>query len=107
MKVTICDNVMDGERRHLRYMDYSVYTAPPRYRFGRAQAFNLEQMRAQGFEKHSQTVKAATDIFQDKRSYRLLDRWKKAGRDGDAVGPGDVAKILDTRRYGPAGRPAE
>ncbi len=99
--------VNDGERRHLRYMDYNVYTAPPRYRFGGRRPSPSRRCRAKGFEQHSQMVKAATDIFEDQKSYRLLDRWKKAGRDGDAVGPDNIAQVMDVKRYGPAARPAE
>ncbi|MFB3890629.1 MAG: hypothetical protein ACE15C_01255 [Phycisphaerae bacterium] len=97
--------INDGEQRHLRYMDYNLYTAPPRYRFAR-QVFSLDQMREKGFEQHSQAVKSAADIFVDEKSYRLLDKWKTAGRYQDAPGPDNIAEILDLKRYGPAGRPA-
>jgi hypothetical protein len=48
----------------------------------------------------------ARDIFKDEHSSDLLPRGRTAGRDGKAVGPENVALVLDLRRYGPAGRTA-
>ena len=92
-------------------MDYNVYTAPPKYTFGAysqggGQTFGMDEMRAHGFEQHSQVVAGPCDIFQDERSWELLPKWKTAGRDGGAVGPEDVALVLNVARYGPAGRTA-
>jgi hypothetical protein len=95
--------VNTGDKKHLAYMDYNVYTAPPKYTFGR-EAFDLERMRSHGFEQHSQVVADAGEIFKDEQSWDLLSKWKTAGRDHDPVGPEDVALVLDLRRYGPAGR---
>lgn len=98
-----------GEKRHLAYMDYNVYTAPPKYTFGayaqgRGQTFGIDEMRSRGFERHSQVVAGAGEIFKDRRSWELLPRWKTASRDGRAVGPENIALILDLRRYGPGAR---
>ena len=101
--------VNTGERKHLDYMNYNLYTAPPKYTFGayaqgKGQKFGLDEMRAHGFEQHSQVVAGAGQIFKDEQSWELLPKWKTAGRDGGAVGPENVACILDLRRYGPAAR---
>jgi hypothetical protein len=95
--------VNTGEQKHLAYMDYNVYTAPAKYTFG-GEAFGMERMRARGFEQHSQVVADAGEIFKDEQSWKLLSKWKTAGKDGGAVGPENVALILDLKRYGPAGR---
>jgi parallel beta-helix repeat protein len=100
-----------GEKKHLAYMDYNVYTAPPKYTFGaysqgRGQTFGMDEMRSRGFEQHSQVVAGAGEVFKDERSWDLLPQWRTAGRDGDAVGPENVALVLDLTRYGPAGRTA-
>jgi len=92
--------IQEGERRHLRYMDHNLYTAPPKYTFGRDR-FTLDQMRGKGFESHSLAVASVSDVFVDEKTWELKDPWKKAGRYGDALGPDNVAQILDTARYGP------
>jgi parallel beta-helix repeat protein len=97
------DFIRDGERRHLRYLDYNFYTATPKYQFGR-QTLTLEEMRRKGFETHSKVVSSAREIFADEKAYNLLPEWSKAGRHGDAPGPENIALILDLRRYGPAAR---
>jgi parallel beta-helix repeat protein len=102
--------VNTGQKRHLAYMDYNVYTAPTKYTFGaysqgKGQVFGLDEIRAHGFERHSQVVGGAREIFKDEQSWQLLPKWKTAGRDSRAVGPENVALILDVRRYGPAARP--
>jgi len=99
--------VITGEKKHLAYMDYNLYTAPPKYTFGayaqgRGEAFGMDEMRSRGFERHSQVVAGAGEIFKDEQSWELLPKWKTAGRDGGAVGPENVAAVLDLRRYGPA-----
>ncbi|MCG6957574.1 MAG: right-handed parallel beta-helix repeat-containing protein, partial [Gemmatimonadetes bacterium] len=90
---------------HLRYMDFNVYDAPPMYRFGEYSSnpstFNLGQMQGRGFELSSQV---ATGVYVDQVSYVLNESWRTAGRYGDAVGPDDVATILDLTRYGPSAR---
>ena len=53
--------VNTGGKKHLAYMDYNVYTAPPKYTFGayaegKGQAFGMDEMRSRGFERHSQVV---------------------------------------------------
>jgi len=100
-----------GEKKHLAYMDYNVYTVPPKYTFGAyaqggGQTFGMDELRSRGFELHSQVVAAAGEIFKDERSWELLPKWKAAGRDGDAVGPENAALVLDIKRYGPACREA-
>lgn len=97
--------VSTGDKKHLAYMDYNVYTAPAKYSFG-GEVFDMERIRAGGFERHSHVVEGAGEIFKDEQSWELLPKWKTAGRDGDALGPEDVALLLDLRRYGPAGRDA-
>lgn len=98
-----------GEKRNLAFMDFNLYTAPPRYSFGqytKAPAkLTLEEMREKGYEKNSQ-VAGASEIFQDETTWRLKPRWTKAGRDGGPVGPDNVAEILDVTRYGPEARKA-
>jgi len=92
----------------LAYMDYNVYDAEPAYDFGEytsnRQRLSLGRMQSSGFEKNSHVVSSARDVFEDERSYRLLPKWKTAGRDGDAVGPENTALVLDTTRYGPFSR---
>jgi parallel beta-helix repeat protein len=95
-----------GDKKHLAYMDYNVYTAPPKYAFG-GDVFGMEHMRSNGFEQHSQVVAHAGEIFKDEQSWDLLPKWRTAGRDGDAVGPANVARVLDLKRYGPDGRDYE
>ncbi len=95
--------VNEGERRHLAYMDFNVYTAPPRYTFG-GKTLTLDDMRKAGFEKSSTVVAGPQEVFADEKAYRLLPRWKAAGRNGDPPGPDDIASILDVSRYGPAAR---
>jgi len=87
------------------------YTGRPQYTFGaysqgRRQTFDLDEMRSRGFEQHSQVVADAGEIFQDEQRWELLPRWRTAGRDGEAVGPENVALVLNLTRYGPAGRTA-
>lgn len=99
-----------GEKQHLAYMDYNVYTAPPKYTFGEysprgRQTFGMEAMRSRGFEQHSQVIASAAEIYQDEGSWELLPKWTTAGRDGEAPGPENVAWVLNVRRYGPAARP--
>lgn len=92
----------------LAYMDYNVYDAEPDYDFGeytsKRQRLSLAPMQSAGFEKNSHVVSSAKDVFEDEKSYKLLPRWKTAGRYGDAVGPENIALILDTTRYGPFSR---
>lgn len=91
---------------HLRYMDYNVYDASPEYRFGEysgnPSTFTLSGMQGMGFELSSQV---ASGVYQDEVSYQLTTTWQTAGRNGDAVGPDDVASIIDVSRYGPSARP--
>jgi len=91
---------------HLRYMDYNVYDAPTRYDFGEytsaPSTFDMAGMQAMGYEEHAQV---AAGVYVDEVSYALSAGWEGAGRDGDPVGPDDVALILDLGRYGPAARP--
>ncbi|MCY2954416.1 MAG: right-handed parallel beta-helix repeat-containing protein [Planctomycetota bacterium] len=101
--------VETGEKKHLAYMDYNLYTAPPKYTFGayskeKVQAFGLDEMRSRGIEQHSQVLANSSEIYKDQKSWELLPKWKTAGRDGNSVGPEDVALVLDVRRYGPAAR---
>jgi parallel beta-helix repeat protein len=90
---------------HLRYMDYNVYDASPEYDFGRytnnRSIFTLAQMKGMGFELNS---RVATGVYVDEITYTLNPSWQTAGRNGDPVGPDDVATILDLSRYGPAAR---
>ena len=89
----------------LAYMDYNVYDADPAYDFGQYtsnhQRLSLGQMQSAGFEKNSHVVSSMKDVFEDDRSYTLSPKRKTAGRYGDAVGPGNIALVLDTTRYGP------
>ena len=98
-----------GEKKHLAYMDYNLYTAPPKYTLGAyaqggGQTFGMDEMRSHGFERHSLVVAGASEIYRDEKSWELLPKWKAAGRDGDAVGPENAGLVLDVKRYGPAGR---
>jgi hypothetical protein len=92
----------------LAYIDDNVYDAEPAYDFGEyasnRQRLSLSQMQSAGFEKNSHVVSSARGIFEDEKSYKLLPKWKTAGRDGDAVGPENIALVLDTTRYGPFSR---
>lgn len=91
----------------LAYMDYNLYDAEPAYDFGEYtsnhQRFKLAQMRSTGFEKNSHVVSSLNDVFEDRKSCKLLSRWKTAGRYNDALGPENIAVILSTARYGPSG----
>jgi hypothetical protein len=92
----------------LAYMDYNVYDSEPLYDFGeytsRHQRLSFDQMQSEGFEKNSRVVSSAAAVFGDEKSYKLLPKWKNAGRDGDGVGPENTALVLDTTRYGPFSR---
>lgn len=92
----------------LAYMDYNLYDAEPTYDFGEYtsdhQRFTLAQMRSTGFEKNSHVVSNLNDVFDDQKSCKLLSKWKTAGRYSDALGPENVAVLLDTARYGPSGK---
>ncbi|MFW6161836.1 MAG: NosD domain-containing protein [Planctomycetota bacterium] len=98
--------VTEGDSVHLVVMDFNLYDAAPRYEFGeyarRHQKLTLADMRARGFEKHSRVVAGASELFVDETSWRLKPQWAKAGKDGEAPGPDDIAAILDLTRYGPA-----
>jgi len=104
--VMACQNKKQELTSALAYMDYNVYDTRPTYAFGEytsnRQRLTFAQMQAEGFEENSQVVASAADVFEDESSYRLLPKWKTAGRNGDAVGPEDIGTVLDTRRYGPA-----
>jgi len=103
--ITACENKRHELTSALAYTDYNVYDAPPVFDFGqytpKPQRFFLHQMQSSGFEQHSHVVASRRDVFDDDRSYRLLPKWKTSGRDGDAVGPRDIAQVLDVSRYGP------
>ena len=91
----------------LSYMGYNVYDAAPTYGFGlylsNPTQYTLSQFQSRGFERHAAIVAGSLSIFRDLTSYELKPRWAKAGRYGDPVGPRfPIARILDTRRYGPA-----
>jgi hypothetical protein len=64
--------------------------------------FTLTEMSSMGFEQNAAVVRDASEVFVDETSYVLRERWKTAGRNGDAPGPDDVALVLDPTRYGPA-----
>ncbi|HUT34469.1 MAG TPA: right-handed parallel beta-helix repeat-containing protein [Planctomycetota bacterium] len=102
--------VTEGDKPHLALMDFNFYDAAPRYDFGEYAAkrdkLTLDDMRAKGFEKHSETV-AAADLFVDQKTWQLKPEWAKKGKDGDAPGPDDIAAILDLTRYGPAAAPRD
>jgi hypothetical protein len=103
--IAACQNKRQELTSALGYMDYNVYDAPPTFDFGEytsdRQRISLRQMQSRGFEEHSHVVEGERDLFEDQESYRLLARWRRSGRDGDAVGPEDTALILDVSRYGP------
>ena len=103
--ITACQNKKQPLDNALAYMDFNVYDAGPSYAFGeyigQPQRLSFEQMQAAGFEKSSRIVSNAAEVFEDEKSYKLLLRWKTAGRNGDAPGPDNVSLILDTSRYGP------
>lgn len=110
--VMACQNKKQSLASALAYMDYNLFDAPPAYDFGvytaTRQRLSFEQMREAGFEKHSSVVADGREVFEDEKSYRLLSRWKAAGRQDDAPGPENTASILDPNRYGPqASRTAE
>ncbi len=104
--ISACQNKKQELKSALAYMDYNVYDAQPRYDFGEytpnRQRYSLGQMRSEGFEENSHVVSSARDVFEDENSYKLLPKWKTSGRHGDAVGPDDIAAILDLSRYGPS-----
>lgn len=89
----------------LAYMDYNVYDAAPTYDFGEYtsnhQRLSLAEMQSTGFEENSHVVSSPNDVFEDEKSYKLLPKWKTGGRYKDAVGPENIAIVLDTTRYGP------
>ncbi len=93
--------------RPLEYCDYNIYDGKPAYRFGRYSGaediFTLEQMRAMGFERNTKVVTSVSDVYEDEKSYALKPEWRQAGRNKDAVGPDNVAEIVDVSRYGPPG----
>jgi len=103
--ITACQIKKQQLSSALAYMDYNVYDAEPVYDFGeytsKRQRFSLDQMQSAGFEENSHVVSSAKDVFEDDKSYTLLPKWKTAGRYGDAVGPENIAVVLDTARYGP------
>lgn len=86
-------------------MNYNVYDAPPVFNFGQhtsmPQRFSLGQMQSRGFEERSHVVASQRNVFEDERSCRFLLEWKMSGRDGETVGPEDIALILEVSRYGP------
>jgi len=92
----------------LAYMDYNVYDAEPAYDFGEytssRQRLSLDRMQSTSYERNSHVVSSARDVFEDEKSYKLLPKWKTAGRHGDAMGPENIALVLDTTRYGPFSR---
>ncbi|MFB3892384.1 MAG: NosD domain-containing protein [Phycisphaerae bacterium] len=96
--------VTSGSYPHFAYLDYNVYTAAPQYQFGEYVGggvnYTMAQMQSRGYEQHAQ-VASASSIFVDQTSYVLKTPWATAGRYGDAVGPDDIASILDLTGYGP------
>lgn len=104
--IMACQNKKQELASAVAYLDYNVYDARPVYDFGRYtsshQSLSLDQMRSAGFEGHSAVVSGVGDVFEDEKSYRLLPRWKTAGRQGGAPGPGDIRLVLDLSRYGPS-----
>ena len=98
--------VNEGNQRHLIYMDYNVYTAPPVYSFGLYSKtpgkFSLAQIRGKGYEVNSQVVSGADEIFENQKTWALKPQWAKAGKDGEIIGPRNIADVLDLNRYGPA-----
>lgn len=103
--IMACQNKKQQLSSALAYMDYNVYDADPTYDFGEYtsnhQRLLLGQMQSAGFEKNSDVVSSVKDVFESGQSYKLLPQWKTAGRYGDAVGPENVAVVVDTTRYGP------
>lgn len=93
----------------LALMDYNLYDAPPVYDFGEytsnRQRLSLDHIRAKGFEVHSHVISSSMEVFEDEQFYRLLPRWRTAGGQRDALGPEDIAAILDVNRYGPSAAP--
>lgn len=104
--IMACENKRQSLTSALAFMDFNLYDAQPKYDFGvytpDRQRFSLEQMRAKGFEENSHIVSSSSDVFEDETSYRLLPRWRRAGRRRDSPGPNDIALVLDISRYGPA-----
>jgi parallel beta-helix repeat protein len=100
---------MGGSNPHFSSVDYNVYSAAPRYEFGEysssSSVFDLSAMRSRGFETNSQVVSSATDVYTDTTTWTISSGFTTAGRDGDPVGPDDVAAILDETRYGPRACP--
>ncbi len=95
-----------GPQAPLHYMDYNVYDGAPSYDFGVYTSihnvFNLSQMKARGFERHSRVVASTLNLFQDRTSYVLKPQWTTWGRNRDPIGPRfPIVRILEAGRYGP------
>jgi parallel beta-helix repeat protein len=89
---------------HLRYMDYNIYTSIPEYKFGEyadtTRIFTIEEMQDLGHELYSHVV-TSSEIFVDEIDSELLPKWQTGGRYNDALGPENVAEVMDLTRYGP------
>jgi len=100
--------VWGGDKANLQYMDQNLYDGPPAYSFGQYSAtpsrFTLAEIREKGFERNSQVLAGAAAIFEDEKNWRLRPALAKAGKDGAAPGPANIAEVLDLGRYGPSGR---
>jgi len=103
--IMACQNKKQDLASAVAYLDHNIYDAPPVYDFGvytsHHQRLSLAQMRSAGYEKNSRVVSGAGEVFEDEKSYHLLPRWKRAGRDEKPPGPDDIARVLDVSRYGP------
>lgn len=104
--IVACQNKRQSLTSAVAYMDYNLYDARPTYDFGEytpdRQRLSLDEMRSKGFEKNSHVVSGPSDLFEDEKSYRLLPRWKTAGKGSNPPGPENVASVFDLSRYGPS-----
>jgi hypothetical protein len=81
------------------YFDHNVYTTTPTYNVKYQSARSLADMRNLGYEQNSSVVSNVSAVYSG--AWELLAPWQTAGRYGGAVGPDNVAQVLDTARYGP------
>jgi hypothetical protein len=97
-----------GEKPHLALMDHNFYDGRPTYWFGQYSPtplrMGLDEIRQKGFERNSQILSGTDAIFEDQKTWKLKAPLLKAGKDGSAPGPANIADVLNLKRYGPEAR---